>query len=386
MVYADLTGLASTDLARAALAPVLGSKALPEPARKCAEAALRSAKELLVGASGNARIAIVRVEGDAVQDACVPVFEGAKPTPWANATAYTLPDSGELLAFQPGFVLFGSASALARATSGAGTDPGATLGTDERVTMVLRKQGVVVRGVLGLPADRFRVDVDVTLRSEEQATEIESTFASGRQTLARTLDSERGLSDGDRQLIARLVKASSVTRAGDRLHMTFELDGPPAAIANDLGGAAALAIQAVRRYLAQVKQAEAKNALGHLGRSVVMWWEREDVDKNGKLVPLRTKKLFSVAPTPKAIPKGTKYQSSPDDWKPWNELRFEMVSPQYYQYEIRAAKDGQSADIIARGDLNGDGKPSVFVLHLEVKGPRKMLVRGTEITETDPEE
>jgi len=44
-----------------------------------------------------------------------------------------------------------------------------------------------------------------------------------------------------------------------------------------------------------------------------------------------------------------------------------MYQPMYYQYEVRAAKDGESAEVIARGDLNGDGKTSSFVITIKVK-------------------
>jgi hypothetical protein len=99
-----------------------------------------------------------------------------------------------------------------------------------------------------------------------------------------------------------------------------------------------------------------------------------------------SKKLFSVPATPKVIPRGAKYQSSREDWTPWARLRFEMSSPQYFQYELRAAKDGESADIIARGDLNGDGKPSMFVLHVSIKRPADVIVVAPSIAETDPDE
>jgi hypothetical protein len=166
----------------------------------------------------------------------------------------------------------------------------------------------------------------------------------------------------------------------------FELEGSSAAISRDLGGAAALAVSGVRRYIVRTKQAEARNVVGQLAKSVAMWWEREDVDAKGKLISFKTKKLFSIPATPREIPKGTKYQSSPDDWKPWQQLHFEMAMPQYYQYEIKAAKDGESADIIARGDLNGDGKPGVFVLHIAVQRPENTVRLGTTITETSPDE
>jgi hypothetical protein len=82
-----------------------------------------------------------------------------------------------------------------------------------------------------------------------------------------------------------------------------------------------------------------------------------------------------------------KYQSTLADWKSWEPIRFSMDAPQYYQYEVRAAKDGQSAEILARGDLNGDGKTSLFRLKVVVnpKGDHELDI-ASRIEETDPEE
>ena len=63
-----------------------------------------------------------------------------------------------------------------------------------------------------------------------------------------------------------------------------------------------------------------------------------------------------------------------------------MDMPQYYQYEVRAAKDGNSADIFARGDLNGDGKESEFVLHIAIDRKKDAMVIGPNLQERDPEE
>jgi hypothetical protein len=63
-----------------------------------------------------------------------------------------------------------------------------------------------------------------------------------------------------------------------------------------------------------------------------------------------------------------------------------MATPQYYQYEIKAAKDGESAEILARGDLNGDGKTSQFKIVVKVERPSNRLVAVPSIEETDPDE
>src|SRR5262249_6048369 len=112
------------------------------------------------------------------------------------------------------------------------------------------------------------------------------------------------------------------------------------------------------------------------------WWEMEEADPKGHIV--KKTKLFSLPAVPKTVPKAVKYQSSPDDWKPWAKIRFEMNAPQYYQYEVKAAPDGKSADIIARGDLNGDGKQSLFKLTATIMGDRVVL--APTIYEENPEE
>jgi hypothetical protein len=85
------------------------------------------------------------------------------------------------------------------------------------------------------------------------------------------------------------------------------------------------------------------------------------------------------------VPSGVPYLSSPADWAAWAPLKFAMDTPQRYQYEVRAARDGMSADVIARGDLNGDGKTSLFVIHVTVNKADRTLVLS-DLAETDPDE
>jgi hypothetical protein len=139
----------------------------------------------------------------------------------------------------------------------------------------------------------------------------------------------------------------------------------------------------------RAKTAEAKNTVTHIAKALMAWWDAED-----KAGPARAKnakkKLFSLPAVPKTVPRGQKYQSSSADWTPWSKIHFEMSSPQYFQYEVRAAKDGESAEVIAHGDLDGDGKTSTFKVMLRVQrgasSADDRLVATPEITEQDPEE
>lgn len=57
------------------------------------------------------------------------------------------------------------------------------------------------------------------------------------------------------------------------------------------------------------------------------------------------------------------------------------------EYEVKAAKDGESAEIIARGDLNGDGKTSRFKLLVKIdRAKQNELFVSPTIEATDPQE
>ena len=142
-----------------------------------------------------------------------------------------------------------------------------------------------------------------------------------------------------------------------------------------------LAIVGVTRYLAAAKTAEARNAVGIIARNIARESEQEHASEGGttKVITLR-----SFPPVPADVQHGRKYLSAPSDWAPWKAIKFEMNVPQYYQYEVRAAADGQSAEVIARGDLDGNGKTSLFSLKVLVENG--VVVVAPTIDETDPDE
>ena len=140
-----------------------------------------------------------------------------------------------------------------------------------------------------------------------------------------------------------------------------------------LGTFAAISIYGVRRYLASAKSAEAKNTVGAIARGAAASWERETGD------PAAPHKLCGSAVTvPAAVPKATKYMPAPgadfdtgDAENGWKCLRFSMTMPIYSQYSYKQGS-GYAAPSVspgptgfeasARGDLNGDGTTSLFVL------------------------
>lgn len=170
----------------------------------------------------------------------------------------------------------------------------------------------------------------------------------------------------------RLGLALSITQEGERSHL--RLDDSSGA----LGALAALSIYGVRRYIASAKSAEAKNTIGSISRGAVAAFEREALGPGGALVHALCK---SATPVPAQVQRGGKYapSSTPgQDFETgsategWRCLKFTMTSPFYYQYDYRSAPPfkGPSRggpdpgpggfEVSAEGDLDGDGKTSLF--------------------------
>ena len=389
--YADVAGITSTEFAKGVVPALLAMKEIPDAERGCANAVFAGAKELLAAKGGGHDFVVVRVDGDAIQKACGPTMTGATPTTIAGATAAFAKrekTSNALVAFQPGWVIAGDrphveAALAGRAPSAA---PSITLKKDELAVAVGRDEKREFRGGLTINDERFRLTADVGFGSEDEAKGTQAIIDKKRGELGTGVAKELQLTKAEVQIIERLVAVFGVARTGKTLAMKFDLAEKPADQAADIGTLSAVAISGVRKYLVKAKQAEAKNNLRQIGRNVVSWYEREEsADAKGKIMDRSKKRLSSIAPTPQTIPKGVRYVSGPGDWMPWEKLNFDVLGPQYYQYEVKASNDGKSADLIARGDLNGDGKSSTFILTVTI-APDSHMVLTPQIAEIDPDE
>jgi type IV pilus assembly protein PilA len=157
-----------------------------------------------------------------------------------------------------------------------------------------------------------------------------------------------------------------------------------------IGVLAVLAISGTRKYVAAAKTAEARNTVGEIARDATAAYEREDIDlKTGAIAH----KLCPAAshPVPSSISdvRGKKYMSSPTDWTDDSAknagfycLKFEMMTPQYYQYDYRVS--GKSFTVEGKGDLDGDGDLSSFTVTGTI-GAGDMVTLGA-MKETNGEE
>jgi type IV pilus assembly protein PilA len=150
-----------------------------------------------------------------------------------------------------------------------------------------------------------------------------------------------------------------------------------------IGILAVLGIYGTRKYIANAKTAEAKNTLAQIAKDAAIAFE-----EGGK-----GRRLCSSASAPvpaaRSDVSGKKYQSSQADWTTDSArnagfacLKFEMSSPQYFQYEYEATATSFVAR--AHGDLNGDGVFSTFEINGRIVDER--LVISPSILEVDPGE
>jgi hypothetical protein len=385
-LYADLLGFTKTEVFRtfATAAMTMGRAHIGDDQASCISALLANAKELAFGyeEDGDAGIFVLHhaPELRARAGDCLRRF-GGKPGP-AIAGAREVFDFGNLLvAVDDGdIVVVGSKSlvevAFAR-SSNAG--PALALDADEYIAWSADARDVKSTGSLLCSRERFRLLAQFDVKDEQLATRLALMADRSKETLSTQGGSE------EREIVRRLLEALKIERDGNRFDVRFELVKSPEEQAKDIGMGAALAIYGVRRYLSRAKQSEARYALGAIAKGYVSWWEREEVSST-LTKPKKTKKLFSLIAVPTKVPEGKKYQSAEGEWKSWQTIGFSMSDPQYFQYEVKAAKDGQSADIIAHGDLNGDGKTSTFTLRMKVDSKMNTLAITPQIEEVDPDE
>ncbi|HEY1954307.1 MAG TPA: hypothetical protein VGH28_01815 [Polyangiaceae bacterium] len=140
-----------------------------------------------------------------------------------------------------------------------------------------------------------------------------------------------------------------------------------------------LAVYGVHKYLAAAKTAEALSSVMSMANEGDSAYGR-----NGALC----KSASSPVPASMSAVAGHKYMSNPAEWTSdpadtgFPCLGFEMMSPQYYQYDYKQTSP-DSFIAVAHGDLDGDGVTSEFSITGTVVSGSVEL--GT-VTQKNPEE
>lgn len=174
-----------------------------------------------------------------------------------------------------------------------------------------------------------------------------------------------------------------------------------------IGVLAVLAINGVRKYIANAKSAEARNALGQMTKDAVTAYSRDSISStllaNGTLSNGASKLCQSASlsvPTTIATVTGRKYQSMASDWttdsatvgKGFACLKFSIEEPQYYMYSYTAttanttgATVGDTFIAAAQGDLDGNGVTSLFQIEGQINAGYA-LSTSPQIIEVRPDE
>jgi type IV pilus assembly protein PilA len=134
-----------------------------------------------------------------------------------------------------------------------------------------------------------------------------------------------------------------------------------------IGLLAAIAIPSYVRYVRRSQLTEATLNLRKMFDGAAAYYIGEHSDTTGKILARQFPN--SAGPTPAVVPKGVKQQPLPTDFDTpeWSALDFAVRD--YYRYQYFFQNLGtqgtiSNADMIAHGDLDGDGLTSTISRHL----------------------
>lgn len=118
---------------------------------------------------------------------------------------------------------------------------------------------------------------------------------------------------------------------------------------------------AKRSCNAKIRAREAEELLGVIADKV-----EQHVAVTGRVPTTAAAK----SPPVSCCEQGGQCKPDPDTWSApgWKELEFSIDDPYRYQYEYIPDPSGQSAVVRAVGNLDCDDQPSLYELHLAVKG------------------
>jgi len=380
-LYGGLDALLHTELFAGLVPGVLGQSEefLKGKQRDCVTVLTAQALEAAVGVDARGGLLVLELgpEGvKAARSACVGALFPVERIAVAGADeAYAA--GTDVVVVQSGVVLFGKkplVEAALAASKAPFTFPATlSLKGDQHLAFQVRvpEQGISGNGALRVSPEAFRFEAEADLSNAGMADTVERGI---QQALGQTKPLEQ-----DQPNLAKLTKALDVQRHGNHFKAVFELREPVIDQARDLGVLIGLGVYSTRRYLQEAKSAEAHNVIAQIAKGYALSLQEPPVA--GKRP--RPLKLVSLPAVPATVPRGVKYQSSPDDWKAWAPIHFALKEPQYYQYEVVAAKDGKTAEIFARGDLDGDGKASLFRIKIQLD-PKTAEITAVDHTEEEP--
>jgi len=158
----------------------------------------------------------------------------------------------------------------------------------------------------------------------------------------------------------------------------------------------ALAMYGVARYLRHSKTTEAIAQTNAIAQAACAYYNQSDANQPAGTKPDAAKAMRHFPPSSRAsVPadaadvRGKRFQSGPGDWStsPWLDMGFKIMTPQYYVYSFDSQGSGQGAQAsaTARGDLDGNGVQSTFIVSAAPDDSLDAKV-GKTVQQIDPDE
>lgn len=381
LAYSDLSLLSqpeSVSAIAAGLAPVAAE--LGGVDKACVDAIAGSAKELLVaGTTNQAWVAVLKAPGHKLDSVCTPKT-GEADTIEGTTKAWRFTESGKSCAVTADWLACGTPDLVKRSLAAqnepavpVGLDPDQILALDDRDPLKDMKVSAA-----SYP-DRLEARIELNYDGDEGPRVVHELMAHASEN-APAFAKELKANDEQRKLIEQIGNSLVASHRGQKAMIRVDVAGKPTEQAARVGTFLSLLGKVAVAERQERRKKVVRDQLQAIADGMAKSWDSKDPKS-----VFAAKKCVSMPAVPKEVPKGTKVTTAAADWKGWKEVPV-VTTPSAYQYEIKAAPDGQSCDIIGRGDLNGDGKASTFKLHIRVDKSSKQLMVEPKLEETDPDE
>jgi hypothetical protein len=379
--YADLGALFRTELIHGLVANGLAALrgTVSPQAAQCVTQWMSSAREAILWGRGSDGLVVIAFDPSSLKtsvDTCIQTLGGLPRAQVTGAKdAYAL--DKDVMVVLPDTVIIATRSLVEASLSNSGRSEWpmqVALGPEQQLAFIGndKKEKLELKGDLSVTARRFSARTEIAFPDVATAKAAADNVSPAK--LAQELSA---VSPEARDLAILVEDCWHVQQDGRVVRFEFATNGDMKAIAGRLGMAAAMGISGVRRYLADAKKAEAYETVGRIAKDIVA----SVTSKNPQ--PMKLSSLPAVPAQFEQV-QGKKYHSTAADWAKWGRIKFSMADPQYYQYRVEAAKDGKSAEVIAEGDLDGNGKKSRFSLTVRFDPKTHEFVVDPSIKERDP--
>lgn len=381
LAYSDLAFLTQPD-AVSALSGGLAAVAseLGGVDKACVDAIVGGAKELLIAGTAQRQwVVVLKVPGHKLESVCAPKT-GESETIEGTTKAWRYPERGRSCATTADWLACGAPDLVKRSLA-AQNEPTIPVGLNpnEIVTLDDRDSDKDMKvSVASLP-DRLEARVELNFDTDERPRAIHELAAHASEGVAG-FNTTFKTTDAEKKLVEQIANGVVASHRGTRANLRVDLAGTPAEQGARLGTFLSLLGKVAVRERNEMRQVFVERHLQSIAEQIVKNWDAKDAK-----LPFGDKRLVSMPPVPKEVPKGQPVTTAEADWKAWKTMPH-LTTPSYWQFEIKAAPDGQTADLIARGDTNGDGKQSTFKLHIRVDKSSKQLMIEPKVDATDPDE